>query len=635
VTTNKPAFYILIAITFLITAISFRTYFEFASYNLDDYYTFEFAPPGTSVLEAGRATTEYLYRGQSRYQPVRLYIFTAFTRLFDEAASPYYNFALHIVNILLLFLLLAKFGAGGVFSLISVLYFAVFGRNRFMDATSVMIGGSGLNLFFILLSFLFLIKSLEAEPGRTLRRYSFLGLSVLSYASLVFSYEVAIPLFVPLVLVFYLFSSGGREVAGPFRTKRTAFLIPYLIPLFVYIVFFRLFVNVSYPGAKVGLSLDILRRWKAYMLYTLTPPFLPQGVRAAEAVIIVLYFAAIVLTLKKTGCPDADIDKKKKGLRLLGFGGLFYFATVLPFALNSWLAPTSVMRHHTYLMTAAGGILLTSLFYNLGWVLPPRPRQAYLAALVVLVFPIIFIGSEGGLVRHYNDDAVQTAGIRHLKKGLQEGVRDIEGTDAIILKNFFYPYYGIRSMDGAFLKWFGFKKKIISGREIISARDGEITFKGPLHYYRELVEHRVRNSRARIFFMNPTDATPVPYHYFIDFKRGVNIYQTIAVKSDLKEGEIWDPYVLEAILANEEKSRYLGIWFTGRRELEGFMRGLKTLEINDKAVPRERVAPEGDHVIIDVSDTTDRIRYYFLKITFRDSGPRDGIRLIALTRKRL
>ncbi len=214
-------------------------------------------------------------------------------------------------------------------------------------------------------------------------------------------------------------------------------------------------------------------------------------------------------------------------------------------------------------------------------------------------------------------------------------MKDIDGTDAILLKNFFFPYYDISSMEGAFLKWFGFRKKILSGREILSARDGEIVFKGPLHRHMDYRVRRVRNKKARIFFVDTKRGTPAPYHFFVDFSRGLNLYQTVDVKSDFRPGEAPDPHGLEAILSNEGRNRYLGIWFTGRRELEGFMRGLKALEINDEAVPGERILSEGDHILVDISDTTDSIRYYFLKISSRDRGLRQRIRLIALTKKRL
>jgi len=638
VTTNRTSFYILIAAAFIITAISFRTYFKYADYNLDDYYTFEFAPAGTSITEAASATTHFLYRKQARYQPVRLYVFTFFTHVFGEDASPYYNFALHLANILLLFLLLGKFRIGGVFSLISVLYFAVFGRFRYMDASCAMVGGSGLNLFFILLSFLFLIKALEADPARPLGRYFFLGVSVLAYTALVFSYEVAVPLFAPLFVVFYLFNRAGGKKGplGPLMTRRSLYLLLYLVPLAVYIVFFRLLVKVTYSGAQIKWSLDILSRWLAYVKYTLIPPFQTHGLITVEFVMLIIYFGVLILAMRRPSEPGTSLSEKKKaGLKLLLFSVVFYPSTVVVFTLNHWLTPRSVMQHHTYIMTAAGGILLASIFYNLGWFLAPRPRRLYLTALVVLLFPLLLISAEHSFVRHYKDDSSRALKIRNLRRGLQSAISDINGTDAVLLKNFFFPFYDISSMDGALLSWFDFRKVIRTGRSIQTVRDGVIVFKGPLHRYKKPVVQRVKNNHARIFFMNLDDGTPMPYHYFIDFERGANLYQTVHVKDDWKEGEARDPRVLEAILANEGQNRYLGIWFRGRSELEGFMRGLDTLEVNDEPVPRESITLKGDHLIIDIGDTTERIRYYFLKIRSRDEGFRQGIRLIALMKKDL
>jgi len=106
---SKITTYIFIAITFLITGISYRSYFKYASLNMDDYVTFDFAPAESSTLQACKVTTDFLYTGQRRFQPVRLCVFVAFTRFFEEQSSPYYNYALHLANIFLLFLFLRKF----------------------------------------------------------------------------------------------------------------------------------------------------------------------------------------------------------------------------------------------------------------------------------------------------------------------------------------------------------------------------------------------------------------------------------------------------------------------------------------------------------------------------------------------
>jgi hypothetical protein len=628
---NRTLFYILVFVTFLITAISFRSYFKYASYNLDDYTSFDMSPGGISVLESCRATTDSLYRVQKRYQPVRLCLFVALTRFVEEENSVYYNFALHLLNILLLFLLLRKFGVGEVFSFVSVLVFAVYGRFRYMDSSSVMIGGSGLNLFLILLTFLFLIKALETRgPGRQ-RRFAFLGVSVLAYTSLVFSYEVAAPLFAPLVLIFYLFNHGKRSLAAQLVSKRTGYLLLYFIPLAVYIIFFRLLVKVGYEGAEVQWGAEIFTRLKAYIDYTLFPPVQTHGLVTIEFVILALYFGVLALALKAGR--RVDERNKKNGLRLLLFGLVFYPSTVVLFALNHWMKPTSVMVHHTYLMTAASAVLVSAFFYNLQWLLPASWRRKYLSVLAVLLFPIVLINAERHTVLHYKNDAVRVGQIRAMKKELQTAISDIENVDAIILKNFYEPYLQTGSMNGAFKKWFGFRKDIMSGREIVSVKGDEIVFKGPLFRYSKPTEQKVQNGRVRIFFVNLETGAPAPYYEVIDFTRSLNLDQTMHMMSDWKLDGERDPRVLEAILSNERRNRYFEIWFLSKDGAEKFLENLKNFELNGEQVPAQKFVARGDHLVLDISDTTDMMNYYFITIRSSDKRFRQGIRFIGLSKK--
>lgn len=629
---NKTTFYILILLTCLITAISFRSYFKYASYNLDDYHTFEFAPAGSSVLERCKATTDFLYLKQARFQPVRLCVFVAMTQLFDEDSSVYYNFALHLINILLLFLFLRKFGVGNVFSIISVLLFAVFGKFRHMDSSSVMIGGSGLNLFFILTALLFLIKSLESHGSEPVRRYLFLALSLLAYSSLVFSYEVAVPLFTLIVVVFYLFNDSGKGLLAPFRTKKLSYLLLYIIPLVIYLVFYRLLVNVDYEGAEIVWSYNIFIRLKSYILYTLIPPIPTHAPSAAMFLVLIIYFAAIILAMKSRRLDTGLSEERSKGLKLLLFGAVFYPSTVVLFILNDWLTPSSVMVHHTYLMTAAGAILSVSLVYNFQWLLPPSIRKKYLAILIILVFPIILINNERHTVRHYKDDASRVMSIRHLKKDVLAAVPDMEKTDAVLLKNFFYPYYDISSMDGALLKWFDFKKDIMSGREIISVRGGDIVFRGPLHRYKKPGELRAKNNRVRILFVRKKDGAVLPYHDLIGFEQQINIYQTKQVYEDCPKGSCADKHKLEAILSNFKRNNYMNIWFTSRDGLERFLKNVTSIEVNDEPVSREKIHVSDEVISIDVSKLRDRINYFFLRITSADDRFKESFRLIALTK---
>jgi len=641
-TKNKSIFYIIIFFTLIITAISYRTYFKYATLSWDDYSTIECAPADSSVLQECHAITAYLYEQQKRYHPVRIYSFVVFTRLFNAQSSVYYNFSVHIINILLLFLFLRKFALGNVFSFISVLLFAVFGRARYMDNASTMVGGSGLNLFFILLTFLFLIKSLETNEQRRLKRFAFLGISLLSYTALVFSYEVAIPLFASIVPVFYFFSKGenkgGKGLLAPFRTKKSYYLLLLFLPALIYLVFFRLLVKVHYTGAEIDLSLDILTRLKAYLVYTLRPPVRPILIHAptmAEFIILALYFGAIVFTLKKTGKGPPDLtDKKRAAARLLLFSVVFYPATVGIYTLNHWLTPTHVMIHHTYLMTAAAALLLSSSFYSFQWALPPSFRKKYLAILIIFVFPIVLINAERHIVRYYQDEAGTVTAIRTLKSALMSNIPDINKTDAIILKNFYYPFYDISSMPGAFLNWFRQGRYIFSGREIISVKDGDIVFKGPLHRYKQPNEEiRAANNRVMIFFVRRKDGYALPYHPVINFEKARNLYQTEQVRGDCPRGKCVDKDRLDAILSNFKTNNYLNINFRSGKDAELFMKNAPLFEINDELVSRGAMRVSGSRLSVDVSDATGRTNYFFLTIISSDKGFKDAIRRIYLTGK--
>ncbi|MFQ5353474.1 MAG: hypothetical protein ACE5DR_00870 [Thermodesulfobacteriota bacterium] len=553
------------------------------------------------------------------------------TRFFDEENSVYYNLALHLLNILLLFLVLRKFRAGDIFSLISVLLFAVFGRFRYLDSSSVMIGGSGLNLFFILTAFLFLIKCLETRSYMPMRKYSFFAISLLAYSSLVFSYEVAIPLLAPLAMVFCLFPGEGQGVLARFKSKKIFCLLIYLIPLAVYyIVFLRLFVESSYDGARIVWSLDIFTRLKSYVMYSL-PPFQTHGYVTAEFIILILYFTGILLALKSVK-PGIDISvKQKTGLEVLLFSAVFYLSTIVLFILNDWMTPTSVMLHHTYLMSAAGAILMTSLIYNLQWILPASFRKKFLAILIILIFPIILLNGERHIFKHYRNDKRRVNAIKTIKKGIQAAVLDIEKPDAIILKNFFRPYYGISTMDGALLKWFGFKKHILSGREITSARGGDIVFKGPLHRYLKPEAHKVRSERVRIFFVNKKDGAVLPYNDLIDFEKSLNLYQTAQVRRDCNNGVCDDPRTLEAILSNFKENSRLNIWFKSPRDTQNFLKNVTSIELNDERVPAKRISVSGGSLRIDISSSTHNIKYVFLKVVSLDDSFKQSLRRISLT----
>ena len=119
-----------------------------------------------------------------------------------------------------------------------------------------------------------------------------------------------------------------------------------------------------------------------------------------------------------------------------------------------------------------------------------------------------------------------------MKNGLKTAINDVANTDVIILKNFFYGYYFISGVDGAFSKWFGFKKNIVSGREILSTSGDLIKYKGPLHRYAKPRELDVKHNKIQIFYVRKSDGEILSYYDFIDFEYDINLYQTLQVKSD-------------------------------------------------------------------------------------------------------
>jgi len=423
---NNKTFYIIIFLAIVITAISYRSYMKNGWYDLDDYYTFDFISAGKSLPQSCRELTYNMYNKQGRFLPVGECIFLTFTRFFEEENSVYYNFALHLINIILLFLLLRKFKAGSIFSLISVLLFAVFGRFRYMDSSIVMIGGSGLNLCLFLTTSLFLIKGLQTSAQRLLMRYVFISLSALAYLLFVFTYEVALPLFVPIVALFYIFNPVNMGLLASFKTKKSFYILLYLIPVLFYGIWFRLLGHHTYSGNTIVWSMNIFIRLKSYILYTLIPPFEMHMPSKSELVVLLLYFIAVIMAMKRDKSEIGRADEKKTGLRLLLFGAVFYSSAVVLFTLNDWKTPTDVMVHHTYLMTAAGAVLLIAFFYNLQWVFPQRLKKKYPAILAIFIFPLFLLNGEYNTVRLYSDNAYQGNDIRNIKKGIETLIPDVD-----------------------------------------------------------------------------------------------------------------------------------------------------------------------------------------------------------------
>jgi len=159
-----------------------------------------------------------------------------------------------------------------------------------------------------------------------------------------------------------------------------------------------------------------------------------------------------------------------------------------------------------------------------------------------------------------------------------------------------------------------------------------MVFEGHLNRYSKPVQQRVRNDRVKMFFVSTKDEAVWPYHSFVDFDRGLNLYQTLHVKEDWQKQDFLDNHRLEAILSNFKRNSYLNIWFKSDSDLDNFLKNASLIEVNDERVPSDKISVSGARLTIDVSESTKKINYFFLKILSRDDRFKQSLRLIALTR---
>ncbi len=624
-------FYFIVLITFLISIVAYHTYFENGWYVQDDYISLE--PGGArSILDSAKGITDWLYSGQARYQPVRIFLFSAFTHLFQEEYTAYYNFALHLVNLLLLSLLLRKFNVSLVNALIIVLVFSLFGRYRMMESPSVMIAGSGLNLFFILISSLSLIKTLEISNWNS-RKYAWFSLSVLSYMGLTFSYEVAFPLILVIGYIFLAFHFKSFRHEKIFSIKEYLYLLPYFASLFVYYFFFRR-AESMYEGAKIIWGHDILIRLKSYLAYTFSyPTHLKLNVEGI--ICLILYFTALSLAKKtaKIG-HDGEIQSSARrnhdlsqNANLIAFGVVFYIASVVLFCLNQWMSATSIMRHHTYLMTAGSSILLVTTLFGLQWLFVEPVRKGYHRLLIYIIAPFMILFGLNDTLDMYKNEHDRTTSIKLLKDKIQSSIKDPERVDAILVKNFFQDYYRISGMDGAFLQWFDFKKSIYSGREITYVNDNKIKFKGPLTYYHPPdQEHEVDNNKTEIFYLDDVNKKVLSYSDFINIQTGENLHQ---LRQVMKDGptQCDANYFLDAVLKNIHNRNTIIITLDSEKNLKHFLRNVSRIELNGSAV--RKVSASSNNIYIDTNKLTG-VNYFFLKIVSADKEFKNHLKEVKL-----
>lgn len=624
---NKVAFISIILVTFLISALGYRTYFENGWYVQDDYMTIGAGGAG-SIADTSGKTIRWLYSEQGRFQPVRLFIFSAATHMFQEEYALVYNFILHLANLLLLFFLLRKFNASHVSSLIILLVFSLCGNYRMMESPSVMIAGSGLNLLFTLITLLFLIKAIK-EDYWGIRKIFWFAISLTSYAGLIFSYEVAFPLF---LVIFYMFIIFNNVQNGQWSIKRYYPLVAYIALLVIYLIFFRKTGGSSYEGARIVWSYDIFERFNSYLRYSLPSPR-KLKVRPEIILFFLLYFFAIYQALKadKAATIKENLNSPLflPEYKLFAFGVIFYFSSVVLFTLNQWGTPQNVMSHHVYLITAGSAIFTVSLMLGFRhFVASKRAGKIYFYSMVLIIFPIIIWSGFSKNIEDYKNQKTRTASIKLLKYKIQSSIDNPEKIDAILIKNFTHNYYAISGMDGAYLQWFDFRKYIHSGREIISVLDNKIKFKGPLTYYvPPTIVRDVDNANVEIFYLNDADKKLLAYSDYINFQDGKNLHQTDQVMGDGLQCD--SDYILNALLKNQNAKDTLVISFGSVADIENFLKEA-AIEINGRAVKNIFIA--GANIYINgVADT----KYLFLKISSANDKFKSYLNEIKITNNQI
>lgn len=625
---NKIAIYSIIFITFLISAIAYHTYFENGWYVQDDYITIEKGGAGSIAQTSGQIIS-WLHSGQGRFQPVRLFVFSAATHMFQEEYAPIYNFVLHLANLLLLFFLLRKFNASHVSSLIILLVFSLFGSYRMMESPSAMIAGDGLNLLFILITLLFLIKAIK-ENYWGIKKIFWFAISLTSYAGLTFSYEVAFPLF---IVIFYTAIIFNNERSNQWDIRRYFPLGAYIALLFIYLIFFRQ-TESAYEGASIVWSYDILTRFKSYLSYAISYPIKFKA-RPEVILFFVLYFVAIYQAVKADKAAikadkaatikeqlDSPISLSK--YKLFAFGVIFYFSSVVLLTLNHWQSPTSIMLHHIYLITVGSSIFIVSLILGLRHFFIEPVKKIYFYSMILILFPIILVGGFCSNIEIYEGQKQRTDSIKLLKYKIQSSIEDPAKIDAILIKNFPQNSYGISGMDGAYLQWFDYKKYIHSGREIISVLDNNIKFKGPLTYYNAPKEVRdVDNGKVEIFYLSDVDKNLLTYSNDINFQAGKNLHQLDQVMSDGQQCD--KDYILNAVFKNIYGKDTLAISLNSVKDIKSFLKGA-SIEINGRAV-KSVLTADKNIFINGVAGT----KYIFLKITSIDDRFKSHLNAIEIT----
>ncbi len=604
----------------LLSFLGYHTYIDNHYYTFDDYNTL-FMGYGHSVQEQYLATLSWLADWGGRFQPVRLFSFGLFGHLVPEGETIWYALSLHGALLILFAFLLASFRVHPFLIFVTLLYFSLFGRWRLMDSLASTVAGGELILCFFLLSLLSLRRAVEASS--LFNRRFFIALSWFSYALLVFSYEMAFPFIAPLLFyyLFLLMRKGER-----LSLVHLYPVIPYFLLLLLYLFCAEmLYKKVAYSGTSVVLNSDVFPRIVTYLYNSFTfKVTLKDMVPRWEWVpFLSSYFAVLwFLTRKSSGerlwGDNQPVLMVNPLWWLLCFASVFYLSSISLFVINNWGTPYQYMAHHAFEHTIGSSMVTVSALFLLAYRFSAEKQRVYRKALCWVVFPLLLLAGLNFHLRYGEAQMVRTMKIDLLKNAVLNEVKHPEDTDVIFLKNYYPPYDGISSLDGALTKWFGMKKKMLAGRDINKVGGAYITYTGNLTYYGdfspETVMPKVENSRVAILYREPQRGEFLSYHSWVDNEKKENIFQSLHVFDRKKRAGY------QVILKKEGAERYLII-----HTRKGFPFQLR---INGKEVSCYEEEKNIFAALLPLFRKP--VRYYFIEIVSPSAGFSRDISRIAL-----
>ncbi len=576
--TERFSTFSLFLILTLFTFTAYHTLIGNGFYTLDDYLTIDFGF-ADSLWGSMKETVRFMAEEQHRFQPVRLSIFVLATRLFPEQWSVFFALLLHLLNIALFLSLFKRFKVSPFVLFSIAAYFTLFGRWRVMNGLSATVGGSELVITLFLTASLLLLKAVENNKKK---RKLFYVASLFVYLLLMLSYEIAVPLLLPLFTFFILarFVWKNSQSASSFSA---IFLIPYFLIALAYFVGTKLFLphGAGYTGTNIQIGYETIERFITNLRWNFTFQVRLADMKPRpEWVLFFLgYYSIVYLNgIREKTLTEQCLKQEEEGnILLLLFSFLLYLSLVVLFTISNWGTPDIFMVHHNYEMTFGSSVLTISLLFVLANYFDKKTKHITSTLLIWLLLPLLLLAGMNFNLQFGEQQQKRTKLLTSIQNGLLKHQEELLKKDAILLKHFSSPYAEVSSYDGALAKWFHFKKKFMTGQDIVSVQKNKITFNTPLSYYGAKKKATVANSKLAIFFINQ-NGQPIPYGDEINRNSKIGLFQIERVQNRKEKSK--DSAMMKLILKQNErlKQNSLTIGFKKRiphlfREIELTLNG--------------------------------------------------------------